>query len=160
MNMKHDNYILHTLLYTDQFKSDFISYYVTYLLCNNINQTRGLLCMSSSFPQFSVDEIILRHGSQGLYYFMIIHSSITLNTATPGAHSIILQIALLTGFIFYISLRCLQHFPKSFYGKFRNNCSLNRNFPEHYSVTFHNSRKMSRKFFPLKMELMVPTILN
>ena len=47
--------------------------------------------MSSSFPQFSVDEIILRHGSQDLYYFMIIHSySITLNTATPGAHSIIL----------------------------------------------------------------------
>jgi len=46
--------------------------------------------MSSSFPQFSVDKIILRHGSQDLYYFMIIHSSITLNTATPGAHSIIL----------------------------------------------------------------------
>ena len=34
--------------------------------------------MSSSFPQFSVDEIILIHGSQDLYYFMIIHSSITL----------------------------------------------------------------------------------
>ena len=45
--------------------------------------------MSSSFPQFSVDEIILRHGSQDLF-FMIIHSSITLNTTTPGAHSIIL----------------------------------------------------------------------
>ena len=40
--------------------------------------------MSSSFPQFSVDEIILRHDSQDLYYLMIIHSSITLNTATPG----------------------------------------------------------------------------
>ena len=46
--------------------------------------------MSSSFPQFSVDEIILRHGSQELYYFMIIHGSITLNTATQGAHSLIL----------------------------------------------------------------------
>ena len=44
--------------------------------------------MSSSFPQFSVDEIIWRHGSQDLY-FMIIHNSITLNTATPDAHSII-----------------------------------------------------------------------
>jgi len=40
--------------------------------------------MSSSFPQFSVDEIILRPGSQDLY-FMIIQSSITLTTATPGA---------------------------------------------------------------------------
>ena len=70
--------------------------------------------MSSSFPQFSVDEIILRHGSQDLYYFMIIHSSITLNTATPGAQSIILYIVLLTGFIFYISLRCLQRFPEPF----------------------------------------------
>ena len=47
--------------------------------------------MSSSFPQFSVDKIILRHGSQDLYYFMIIQSyRIILNTATPGAHSIIL----------------------------------------------------------------------
>jgi len=46
--------------------------------------------MSSSIPQFSVDEIILGHGNQDLYYFMIIHSSITLNTAKPGVHSIIL----------------------------------------------------------------------
>ena len=68
--------------------------------------------MSSSFPQLSVDELILRHGSQDLYYFMIIHSSITLNTATPGAHSIILDY-LLTRFIFYISLRCLQRFPEN-----------------------------------------------
>jgi len=45
--------------------------------------------MSFSFPQFSVDEIILRHGSQYLY-FMIIHSSFTLTTAKPGAHSIIM----------------------------------------------------------------------
>ena len=45
--------------------------------------------MLSSFPQFSVDEIILRHGSQDLY-FMIIHSSITLTTPKPGAHSIII----------------------------------------------------------------------
>ena len=45
--------------------------------------------MSFSFPQFSEDEIILRHGSQDLY-FIIIYSSITLNIATPGAHSIIL----------------------------------------------------------------------
>ena len=45
--------------------------------------------MLSSFPQFSVDEIILRHGSQDLN-FMIIHSSITLTTAKPGAHSIII----------------------------------------------------------------------
>ena len=57
--------------------------------------------MSFSFPQFSVDEIILRHGSQDLY-FMIIHSSITLTTAKPGAHSIIRLIVLHTGFIFYI----------------------------------------------------------
>ena len=61
--------------------------------------------MSSSFPQFSADEIILRHGSQDLY-FMIIHNSITLTTAKPGAHSIYIKIVLLTGFIFYISLRC------------------------------------------------------
>ena len=45
--------------------------------------------MSSSFPQFSVDEIILRHDSQDLY-FLIVHSSITLTTAKPGAHSIII----------------------------------------------------------------------
>ena len=45
--------------------------------------------MSSSFPQFSVDEIILRLDSQDLY-FMIIHRSITLTTAKPGAHSIII----------------------------------------------------------------------
>ena len=45
--------------------------------------------MSSSFPHFSVDEIILRHGSQDLY-FMITHSGITLTTAKPGAHSIII----------------------------------------------------------------------
>jgi len=37
MNMKHDNYIVYTLLYTDQFKSDCISYYLTYLLCYNID---------------------------------------------------------------------------------------------------------------------------
>ena len=74
--------------------------------------------MSSSFPQFSVDKIILRHGSQYLYYFMIIHIySIILNTATPGAHSIILYIVLLTGFIFYISLRCIQRFPEKSSGK-------------------------------------------
>ena len=102
--------------------------------------------MSSSFPQFSVDEIILRHGSQDLYYFMIIHRSITLNTATPGAHFIILLIVLLTDFIFYISLRCLQRFPEPFSGNFWNNCSVNWNFPEHYSVTFRNSRTASRKF--------------
>ena len=29
---------------------------------------------------------------------------------------------------------------------FRNNCSVNRNFPEHYSVTFRNSRTTSWKF--------------
>ena len=45
--------------------------------------------MLSSFPQFSVDESILMHGSQDLY-FMIIHRSITLTTAKPGAHSIII----------------------------------------------------------------------
>ena len=45
--------------------------------------------MLSSFPQFSVDEIILRHSSQDLY-FIIIHNSITLTTAKPGAHSIIM----------------------------------------------------------------------
>jgi len=45
--------------------------------------------MSSSFPQFSLDEIILRHGSQDLY-FMIIYSSITLTTAKPCANSIII----------------------------------------------------------------------
>ena len=67
--------------------------------------------MSSSFPQFSVDEIILRPGSQDLY-FMIIQSSITLTTATPGA--IILYIVLLTGFILYISLRCLERFREPF----------------------------------------------
>ena len=110
--MRHGNYVVYTILYTDQFKSDFISYYLTYFLCNNINQTQGLLYMT---------------------------------TATPGAHSIILQI-LLTGFIFYISLRCLQRFPEPFSGKFRNNCSVNRNFPELYSVTFRNSRTTSRKF--------------
>ena len=110
--MRHGNYVVYTILYTDQFKSDFISYYLTYFLCNNINQTQGLLYMT---------------------------------TATPGAHSIILQI-LLTGFIFYISLRCLQRFPEPFSGKFWNNCSVNRNFLELYSVTFRNSRTTSRKF--------------
>jgi len=45
--------------------------------------------MSSSFPHFSVDEIILRHGSQDLY-FMITHSGITLITAKLGAHSVIM----------------------------------------------------------------------
>ena len=102
--------------------------------------------MSSSFSQFSVDEIILRHDSQDLYYFMIIHSSITLNTAKPGAQSIILLIVLLTGFIFYISLRCFQRFLEPFSRKFWNKCFGNRNFPELYSVTFRNSRTMSRKF--------------
>ena len=34
----------------------------------------------------------------------------------------------------------------TFSGKFQNNCSVNRNFPEHYSVTFRNSRTTSRKF--------------
>ena len=43
--------------------------------------------MSSSFPQFSVDEIILRHCSQDLY-FMIIHSIVTLTTAKPDANFI------------------------------------------------------------------------
>ena len=45
--------------------------------------------MSSSFPEFYLDEIILRHGSQDLY-FMIIHSSITLTTPKRGAHSFIM----------------------------------------------------------------------
>ena len=82
-----------------------------------------------------------------IYYFMIIHSySIILNTATPGAHYIILQIVLLTSFIFYISFRCIQLFPELFSGKFWKNCSINRNFPEHNSVGFRNSRTTSRKF--------------
>ena len=76
----------------------------------------------------------------------IFHSSLSLTAAKPGTHSIIIQIVLLTGFIFYISLRCLQRFPEPFSGKFRNNCSVNRNFPEHFSVTFHSSRTTSRKF--------------
>ena len=38
--------------------------------------------MSSSFPHFSVVDIILRH-----LYCMIIKSSITSPTAKPGAHS-------------------------------------------------------------------------
>ena len=110
--------------------------------------------MSSSFPQFSVDEIILRHGSQNLYYFMIIHShSITLDTATPlpGAHSVDS-----ISYWFYLCLKCIKRFPESFSGKFRNNCSvyqnfpehysINWNFPEHYSVKFRNSRTTSRKF--------------
>ena len=108
--------------------------------------------MSSSFPQFSVDEIILRHGSQNLYYFMIIHShSITLDTATPlpGAHSVDS-----ISYWFYLCLKCIKRFPESFSGKFRNNCSvyrnfpehysINWNFPEHYSVTFRNSRTLFR----------------
>jgi len=45
--------------------------------------------MSSSFPQFSVDEIILGHGTQDLY-FMIIHSSITLTTAKQDKNFIIM----------------------------------------------------------------------
>ena len=75
---------------------------------------------------------------------MIIHSSITLNTATPGTHSIITYfILLLTGFIFYISLGCLQRFPEAFSEKFRNNCSVNRNIPEHFFVMFCHSRTTS-----------------
>ena len=36
-NMRHGNNVMYTILYTDQFKSDFIiSYYLTYLLCDNI----------------------------------------------------------------------------------------------------------------------------
>ena len=45
--------------------------------------------MSSSFPQISVVDIILRHDSQDLY-FMIIHGSTTLNTAKLGSHFIIM----------------------------------------------------------------------
>ena len=64
---------------------------VNKLMCFSEKLKILFLYMSSSFPQFSVDKIILRHGSQDLYYFVIIHSySIILNTATPGAHSIIL----------------------------------------------------------------------
>jgi len=37
MSVRHGNYVVYTILYTDQFKSDFISYYLTYFLCNNIN---------------------------------------------------------------------------------------------------------------------------
>jgi len=44
--------------------------------------------MSSSFPQFSVDQIILRHGSQ--YLLFIFHSSLSLTAAKPGTHSIII----------------------------------------------------------------------
>ena len=85
MNIRHDNYVVYTILYTEQFISDFISYYLTYL------SIRLEDCYTCRLPfQFSIDEIISRHGNQDLYYFMIIHRSITLNTATPGAHPIIL----------------------------------------------------------------------
>ncbi len=50
MKMRHGNYVVYTILYTDQFKSDFISYYLTYFLCNNINQTQGLLYMTTATP--------------------------------------------------------------------------------------------------------------
>ena len=46
----------------------------------------------------------------------------------------------------------------TFTGKFRNNCSVNRNFPEHYSITFRNSRTTSRKF-PVYGKKIVPEIV-
>ena len=58
--MRHGNY---GVLYTDQFKSDFISYYFTDLLCNNINYTPGFLYMSFFFLQFS-GFILFQYNSQ------------------------------------------------------------------------------------------------
>ena len=48
--------------------------------------------MSSSFPQFSVDEIILKHDNQESQdlNIMIIQSDITLTTAKQGVYSIII----------------------------------------------------------------------
>ena len=88
--------------------------------------------MSSSFPEFYLDEIILRHGSQDLY-FMIIHNSVTLTAAKPGSHSIIYLDSITYWFYLYmISL--------TFSGTF------SRKIPKRYSVTFRNSGTTFRKF--------------
>ena len=63
--------------------------------------------MSFSFPKFSEDEIILRHGSQdSRFIFHEYDSSITLTTANPVTFYFHV-IVLLSGFIFYLSLRWL-----------------------------------------------------
>ena len=59
MNMRHDNYVVYTILYNNLKVKKIYK-----LLFKLFALTQGLLYMSSSFPQFSVDEIILRHGSQ------------------------------------------------------------------------------------------------
>ena len=87
-------------------------------------------------------KLFLDYGSQDLY-FMIIHSSITLNTAKPGAHSIIMEIVLFTGFIFYISLRRLS---RIFSRKIPERFFCKPEFSEQYSGTFCNSGITFQKF--------------
>ena len=87
--------------------------------------------MSSSFPQFSVDEIVFRYGSQDSY-FMIIHN-IQLNQA---------HILLLCRQYYILVLSFTEPFP----GKFRNNFFVNQNFLEQYSGTFRNSGTTFQKF--------------
>ena len=88
--------------------------------------------MSSSFPQLSVDEIILRHGSQDLY-FMIIHNSVTLTAAKPGSHSIIYLDSITYWFYLYmISL--------TFSGTF------SRKIPKRYSVSSVIPKQRSGNF--------------
>ena len=143
MNVRHGNYVVYTILYTDQFKSDFISYYLTYLLCNNINQTQGLLYMSSSFPQFSVDEIILIHGSQDLYYFMIVHSSITLTAYKYILHKFKMS-STFSGTFFRKIPEQLFRKPEfsgtHFCNVFRNSRTKSRKFPVYGKKSFRNSR--------------------
>ena len=59
--------------------------------------------MSSSFPKFSEDEIILRHGSQDSR-FIFHDSSITLTTANPVTFYFHV-IVLLSGFIFLLKFK-------------------------------------------------------
>ena len=61
MNMKHGNYIVYTILYTDQLKSDFISYYSTYLFCSNINLPQGLDAISFELLPFELLFISTTH---------------------------------------------------------------------------------------------------
>ena len=85
------------------------------------------------FPQFSVDEIYMRNGNQN-FYFMIIHSS-NFNYGLIRRTFYYYLDSITYWFYLLHKLKLFLVFPEPFPGKFRNNFSVNRNFPERSGIT-------------------------
>ena len=105
--------------------------------------------MSSSFPQFSADEIILRYGSQDLY-FMIIHNSVTLTAAKPGSFYYLFReyylLVLSLHDIFNVFRNLFSENSETIFCKFRNSETTFRKFPVYGKKSYRKSFLISGTF--------------